>query len=199
MMYRQTLRLFASSIVCLNVAGGVLFASTTAIQETTNIVALGRLAGKGGVLLAFRALVQGIAPGGTDARPSLHLVRTNAQRAVLVARLSAVDRSVLDTVDLVTSVVIAAFQGLQPTSGYRIDILTVEAHGNVLEVTVKRSTPAPGEPVRHGFESPYHLVQVAQETFNAYHFASYRLRDTQGEVLQEELLDTVDWGQTLKS
>lgn len=142
-------------------------------------------------MLAFRTLVHGAAPGGMEARPSFHLVRTEAQRAALAARLSAIDRPTLAVVDLATSVVIATFQGLQPSSGYRIDILAVEASGNVLEVTVKRSAPAPGELVRQGFESPYQLVQVAREAFDIHHFVSYRLRDVGSEVLQEGPIDTL--------
>jgi hypothetical protein len=72
-----------------------------------------------------------------------------------------------------------------------MDILAVDLHGEVLEVTVKRSSPAPGEPVRQGFESPYHVVQVAGHAFDAYHLTSHRLRDSSGDVLQEGPIELI--------
>jgi hypothetical protein len=91
---------------------------------------------------------------------------------------------------LSTSIVIAAFHGLRPTSGYRIDILAVGVSGDVLEVTVKRSSPSPGESVRQGFESPYRLVQVGRPDFDARYLAIYRLADTSGDVLEEGPIDS---------
>ena len=124
--------------------------------------------------------------------PFLRLVRTDAQRAALAAQLSTLDRPRLDAVDLSSNVVIAAFQGLQPTSGYRVDILAVEASENVLDVTVKRSSPAPGELVRQGFESPYHLVQVERSDFDGHSFANYQLLDISGDVLTEGTIENLD-------
>lgn len=181
MIYRYALRAIILSVLCL-------FAiDDNSLAESTDEVVPGfHPAVQGDAPLAFTTLVQGAASGGKRARPSLHLVRTDAQRMVLAARLSTLDRSKLNAVDLSTSVVIAAFQGLQPTSGYRIDILAVEANGDVLKVIVKRSSPEPGELVRQGFESPYHLIQVARDIFERHHFTNFRLCDALGDALQDE-------------
>ena len=124
--------------------------------------------------------------------PFLRVVRTDAQRAALAARLSSLDRPKLNAVELSNNIVIAAFQGLQPTSGYKLEILAVEVIGNVLDVTVKRSSPAPGEPVRQGFESPYHVVEVARRDFDKHQFVNYRLIDTSGEVLIEGTIESLN-------
>ena len=181
----QILKLIAVTIVCSIVVG------YGSLVESAGTVAPGHPTGQGRVVLAFTAIVQGAAPGGKEAMPSLHLVQTPAQRTVLMARLSAIDRLRLEVVDLSTSMVIAAFQGLQPTSGYRLDILAVETSSTVLEVTVKRSSPVPSEPVRQGFETPYHVVQVARDALDTHHLASYRLRDVSGDVLKEGAIDTI--------
>ena len=135
--------------------------------------------------VAFTTIVQGAAPGGRNARSSLHVVRTRAQHAALAARISSMQRPKLNGVDLSKNVLIAAFQGLRPTSGYKIEIVAVEISGKVLRVRVKWSSPTPGEYVRTGFETPYHLVQIARRDFDRYRLATYRLLDTRGNVLSE--------------
>ena len=148
--------------------------------------------GQSGVSLAFTIIVQGAAPGGKEAAPFLRLVRTDTQLTAIAAQLSTLDRPKLNAVDLSNSVIIAAFQGLRPTSGYRIEILAVEVSGSVLDVIVRRSSPAPGEPVRQGFESPYHVVQIARSDFDGHHLANNRLLDTSGEVLTEGTIESLD-------
>jgi PrcB C-terminal len=183
MVRGRIFRLLVVSIISMIVAG------RGGMAGSAGTPASGRAEGQNMVSLPFVTVAQGATPGGEGAQPSLRLVRTNEQRAALAARLRASDRPRLEAVHLSASAVIAAFQGLQPTSGYRIDILTVALHGKVLEVTVKRSSPAPGEPVRQGFESPYHVVQVAGYAFDAPHLTSHRLRDFSGDVLQEGPID----------
>jgi PrcB C-terminal len=153
-----------------------------------------RLTGYGEVSLPYTSIAQGAASGGEGTTPALQLVCTEAQRATLAARLSAIARPALAAVDLSTSIVIAAFQGLQPTSGYRIDICAVEVSTHGLDVIVKRSSPSPGEPVRPGFTSPYHLVQVSRDVFDVHHPTSYRLRDAACDALKAEPIDTISQG-----
>jgi hypothetical protein len=114
----------------------------------------------------------------------LHLIRTNAEREALAARYSSFDHPTLNAVNLSVSIIIAAYQGLKPTSGYRINIVAVAASGKVLEVTVNCSSPMPGELVRQGFETPYHLVQVERSSFAGSHFTKYRLCDELGKTLE---------------
>jgi hypothetical protein len=187
MACRLPLRLTAVSLAWLISVGCALAASPEMRAPL-------RSDGQEEVSLPFTTVAQGAAPGGEGARPFLRLVRTERQRAALAARLSSFDRPRLNAVDLSTNIVIAAFQGLRPTSGHRIDILAVGVSGDVLEITVKRSSPSPGEPVRQGFESPYHLIQVARPGFDAHNLATYRLGDTSGDVLEEGPIDSaVTW------
>jgi hypothetical protein len=144
------------------------------------------------VLLTFTTIVQGAAPGGKDAMPFLRLAKTDAEMTAIAVRLSSLDRPKLNAVNPANSVIIAAFQGLQPTSGYRIEILTVKVTGETLDVIVRRSSPATGEPVRQGFESPYHLVQVAHNEFSKYKLAHYRLTDSSGDVLLEGTMESLN-------
>jgi hypothetical protein len=147
---------------------------------------------KDGKLLAFTTVTHGARSGGRDVMPSVHLVRTEIQRAELEKRLNSRDQAKLYTVDLLHSVIIAAFQGLQPTSGYRIEILALEPSEGILNVTVEQTWPTPEEMVRPGFESPYHLIQVARNEFEKLQISNYRLITSSGESFSEGTLERLE-------
>jgi hypothetical protein len=156
---------------------------------TPPIAAMDRPPEKDGKLIAFTAIAQGSISGGRHVMPYLRLARTELQRAELEKRLNSRDQARLYTVDLLQSVIIAGFQGLQPTSGYRIEILALEPSGRILNVTVKQSSPAPAELVRPGFESPYHVIQIARNEFEKLQISNYRLMGISGEALMEGPLE----------
>jgi hypothetical protein len=135
--------------------------------------------------MSFVSIVQGAAPGGAGDQPIIVLAQNDAQRAALAAKLSEVDRPALEAVDLDNNVVIAGFQALQPSSGYRIDLLALAIQQGILDITVQLSSPPPGEPVRQGFEQPYHLVRVARVDFDLAQVSRYRMHSPAGAVLQE--------------
>lgn len=134
------------------------------------------------MFFAFTTIVQGAASGGKETVPSLHLIRTHRERASITAYLSPPDRPALNSVNLSSNIIIAVFLGLRPTSGYSIEIMSIQVSDKVLDVTVKRSAPASWEPVRQGFESPYHLVRIAHRVFARYPFSHYRLLGTTGNL-----------------
>jgi hypothetical protein len=180
---RKTLRLIALNLICWTVAG------CAGSLTSWGTVAPLRLAGKKSISLDLRTIAQGAVPGGKDKLAHLELVCNGAQRKALAPRLSSPDRPKLQALDLSTGVVIAAFLGLRPTSGHRIDIQSAKVIGSVLEVTVQNTSPTPGESVRQGFESPYHLVQVARGAFDTHPIETYRLQDASGRVLKEGPVD----------
>jgi hypothetical protein len=141
---------------------------------------------QGAVSLLFTTIVQGRKSGG-EGGPSLKVVQTDAQRSALTPLLSSQDQPALAAVDLSSKVVIAAFLGLKPTTGYGIEILTVEVSDGLLEVTVKSS--APRDTAGTGFEFPYHLVEVERDAFETHHPNEYRLREVSGELLAEGTID----------
>jgi hypothetical protein len=143
-------------------------------------------------LLAFTTVAYGALSGGRDVMPSLRLARTEIQRAELEKRLNSRDQARLYTVDLLQSVIIAALQGLQPTSGYRIEILALAPSERVLNVTVKQASPAPAELVRPGFESPYHVIQVERNEFEKLQLSNYRLITSSGESFSEGTLEGLE-------
>jgi hypothetical protein len=145
---------------------------------------------KDGKLLAFTTVAYGALSGGRDAMPSVRLAGSEIQRAELEKRLNSRDQAKLHTVDLLQSMIIAAFQGLQPTSGCRIEILALEPSERVLNVTVKQSSPAPAELVRPGFESPYHVIQVERDEFEKLQLSNYRLFTSSGESFSEGTLES---------
>lgn len=137
----------------------------------------------------FVPLVHGAAPGGEVAEPVLEVVSTDEERAVLETRLGSADRAALEQVDLSAHVVIATFLGVQPTSGHDIEIQAMSVRDQILEVTVHTQTPDPGQPVRQGFETPYHLVQVDRESLDPERLSGYRMVNESGILLADGPVD----------
>jgi hypothetical protein len=135
--------------------------------------------------ISFTPLIQGAASGGHGEHPSLFVVQRDSQRALLTAQISSEQIPAVNAVDLSSYIIVAAFQGLQPTSGYQIEIVTIQAVQGILTVTVNVTAPQLGAPVRQGFETPYHLVQIARDQFDPARTSRYQLRDTTGAVLAE--------------
>ncbi len=136
--------------------------------------------------LVFTSIAQGAAPGGQDGQPSLCIIGEETQRAELAARVSAPDRRKLYAVDVSRDLIIATFQGVQRSSGYQIEIVSLEATGEVLNATIARSSPAQTDPVRLGFETPYHVIKIPRAALDVEQVSAYRLRDTSGVLLRED-------------
>ncbi len=139
--------------------------------------------------IVVTALIQGAAPGGEIAEPSLIVASTTDERATLAERLGSADRPALKEVDLSSHIVIAAFLGVQPTSGYAIEIQTITTRDQILEMSVHTQTPAPGQPVRQGFETPYHIVQLDRESVELERLTNYRIVDEGGTLIADGPID----------
>ena len=138
--------------------------------------------------LVFTSIAQGAAPGGQDGQPSLRIIGEERQRTELAARVNVPDRRKLDAVDLSRDLIIATFQGVQRSSGYQIEIVSLEATGEMLSAKVAFSSPAPTDPVRLGFETPYHLVKIPRVALNVERVSAYQLRDPWGGLLREDVV-----------
>ena len=138
--------------------------------------------------LVFTSIAQGATPGGQDGQPSLRIIGEERQRTELAARVNVPDRRKLDAVDLSRDLIIATFQGVQRSSGYQIEIVSLEATGEMLSAKVAFSSPAPTNPVRLGFETPYHLVKIPRVALNVERVSAYQLRDPWGGLLREDVV-----------
>ena len=63
-------------------------------------------------------------------------------------------------VDFEQNMVIAVFQGLKDTSGYKIQINKVIEKDNLIEVFIQESSPASDDVVIQAITSPYHVVKI---------------------------------------
>lgn len=135
--------------------------------------------------ISFTPLIQGVRSGGQGERPSLFVAQDDNQRTMLTAQLSSEHIPGVNAVDLSSTIIVAAFEGLKPTSGYQIEIVTIQAVHGVLTVAVNVTAPAPGDPVRQGFEMPYHLVQISRDQLDPAQVSRYQLRDAARAVLAE--------------
>ena len=63
-------------------------------------------------------------------------------------------------IDFEQSMVIAVFQGLKNTAGYRIEIYKVIEKDNSIEVYIQEASPASDNIVTQVITSPYHIVKI---------------------------------------
>jgi hypothetical protein len=63
-------------------------------------------------------------------------------------------------VDFAKEMVVAVFAGTQPSAGYGIEIIRVEAKNGGLLVTYRTRVPKPGEMVAMVLTSPFHIARV---------------------------------------
>jgi len=61
---------------------------------------------------------------------------------------------------------IAAFQGLQSSAGYEIEIKDIKRDGETVTVKVKLRTPGSDEITADVLTSPYHIVKVKREALS---------------------------------
>jgi PrcB C-terminal len=150
-----------------------------------------------GVPLPFQTVVRGAAAGGTSDAAFLRVVEDPRERTAVAALLATSARAALEAVDLSGSVVIAAFHGLAPTSGFGIEVTDIRIVGRVLRVTVGLTSPTPGESVREGYETPYDLVRLNREAFIVAAPQTFRLIDSSGAPLDEGAIGTGSPGGTV--
>jgi hypothetical protein len=96
--------------------------------------------------------------------------------AVLLARLQQVDYR--------TTVVVAAFAGPRPSTGYAITIQAGAWQGDEVRLTAVETAPAPGQAVLEVITYPFHLVAIPREVLPTQPLR-WRLLDPAGQVLAE--------------
>lgn len=113
-----------------------------------------------GTELAFRSLDRGDYAAIEDA--GCLVVRSESEFADLWHRIhqTVSAEPPLPDVDFSRQLVLAAFQGQQPSGGHAISIDRVVEQGDRLTVVVSESVPAADAMVTMALTSPYHLVAV---------------------------------------
>ena len=72
--------------------------------------------------------------------------------------------STLPEVDFTQEQVVAVFAGVKPSSGYSIEVISVETTNSILVITVKDSQPGPGDGVFTAQTKPYHIIKIPRMT-----------------------------------
>lgn len=115
-----------------------------------------------GAAVSFRTVAQRenyIADVGS--RPSLRLVRTPQDLAFLARVVHPADRPEVESVDLGSEFVVAAFRGqVSAGGGFPIQVLHIQYQPGRVEVTVRLVQPPPDRPHSTAPTHTYHLVAV---------------------------------------
>lgn len=107
----------------------------------------------------FRTLERGTFSG--VAQPGVTVARDAAAlRALWAAHAGTGPGVSMPAVDFSRQLVVAVFQGRQPSGGYGVEVRALERVGDDLHLSVTRRTPAPGQAVTLAFTSPYHIVLI---------------------------------------
>jgi hypothetical protein len=73
-------------------------------------------------------------------------------------------------IDFGKELVAAVFLGQKPTSGYAIEIVSIERNDGELTVTFRETNPQPGGITTQAFTQPFHIVRVGVEGTPAVRF-----------------------------
>jgi hypothetical protein len=119
-------------------------------------------------LLMVMALLQAQPPAGmrtldqgtisSVATPKQEVLRTS--EAFTTLWQSHQRRRVVPRVDFDKEMVVAIFQGSQPTAGYKVEIVSVQEEGGAPVVRYREEKPGGGEVAAQIVTAPYHIVAV---------------------------------------
>jgi|GEM_PF-885372 len=87
--------------------------------------------------------------------------------------------------DTAQEVAVGVFQGVKPTGGYTVEVSSVRARGNTVEVAVRLTEPSPGSMVTQAFTSPYQLVKISRSELGIRGQARFMMLDGAGNRLAE--------------
>ena len=118
--------------------------------------------------LALMALLQTAAPAGmrnldqgtqsSVTAAAQHVIR--AQTDFATVWVSHARRRVVPRVDFEKEMVVAIFQGSQPSAGYKVEIVSVQEEGGAPVVRYRETKPGAGEMAAQIMTMPYHIVAV---------------------------------------
>lgn len=119
-------------------------------------------------LTAMMALIQAAPPAtmrtldqGTQssvATAGQQVLRTPAEFSTVW--VSHARRRVVPRIDFEREMVVAIFQGSQPSAGYKVEIVSVMAQGGVPVVRYREQKPGADEMTAQIMTTPYHIVAV---------------------------------------
>lgn len=95
------------------------------------------------------------------------LVTTEPQLTQLKALVAPSDQDIVGAVDLKDFVIVAVFQGGQPTGGYKVDIQKVFYDPDKIIVLANFQEPAKGSVVTTGVTAPYQVVKINRKFMNS--------------------------------
>ncbi|TVQ39612.1 MAG: protease complex subunit PrcB family protein [Spirochaetaceae bacterium] len=92
------------------------------------------------------------------------VIQTNEQFAALWAELYRTrhPEPPMPVVDFDHEVVVAVFQGRQPSGGYAVEVQAVRRIGRRAVVHVAQTVPEPGDMVTMALTAPYHVVRFTR-------------------------------------
>lgn len=93
------------------------------------------------------------------------VIEDNQRFAALWAELYRTRRPEppMPDIDFEREIVVAVFQGQQPTGGYAVEVEAVQRIGRRAVVHVAQTAPEPDDMVTMALTSPYHLVRFARQ------------------------------------
>jgi hypothetical protein len=113
--------------------------------------------------LAFETLEKRAATGYENEEPGLIVVTASGETEAIDAFVSPQARIRLQQVDYDNNLVIAAFQGERPHSGFGIDVERVVRSGEAVTIVVTLDENPVGGPQLPEVMAPYHVVQIPKE------------------------------------
>lgn len=93
------------------------------------------------------------------------VIEDNQRFAALWAELYRTRRPEppMPDIDFEREIVVAVFQGQQPTGGYAVEVEAVQRIGRRAVVHVAQTAPEPDDMVTMALTSPYHVVRFARQ------------------------------------
>ena len=127
--------------------------------------------------------------GARSTPPFFRVVTDQAGWDAFLARMyppySSLEPS-LPAPDFGSAVVIAAFQGVKPTGGYSIEVVSIEEKEGVVDVRLNVVEPRPSDIVTQAFTAPYDIVGVSRAGLGLTGEAEFSFWDNSGRHLAVE-------------
>jgi len=110
--------------------------------------------------ILFQTIAKGTRSGVSEAGQII--VRTQAEWNALWQKHSSMESnpSQAPAIDFNKEIVIGIFLGQKPTSGYDVEITSVERSDGTLTVSFREKSPQPGAVLTQAFTQPFHMVRI---------------------------------------
>ena len=110
--------------------------------------------------IPFQTIAKGTRSGVSEAGQII--VRTQAEWNALWQKHSSMEsnRSQAPALDFNKEIVTGIFLGQKPTSGYDVEIISMERSDGTLTVSLREKSPQPGAVLTQAFTQPFHMVRI---------------------------------------